>query len=149
MQIELKIPQQIYRLVEKGIWPKSSDEANHQHTKSLVPKDKLKEFAPDEDWIYFYPMPFKKISDTLLDEGNFWNQWGAINQINPELTFIIADFGIGSDTCLILDYRENIDTPSLYRLVRNNRDKDGNYWEKVSNNFGEFCAITELNKLLL
>lgn len=83
-------------------------------------------------------MPFKKISDTLLGEGNFWNQWGAINQITPELTLIIADFGIGSDTCLILDYRENIDTHSLCRLVRNNRDKDGNYWEKVSNDSENF-----------
>jgi hypothetical protein len=138
----LKIPNQIFDLVERGIWPRSTEDSNKQHFKELISLKKLKEFAPDEKTIFFYPPPFIRISDALEKEGyeDYWYKYGAIDQIDPKLSLVISDFGIGSDTCLIIDYRKDINSPLILRLVWS----DKNYWVKVADSFEEFCIISGL-----
>ena len=135
-QSDLIVPKQLLELIEKGIWPRTIDEANKQHIKTIIPLTKLKEFAPDEDGIYFYTFPFTRISDALMKQYDYWINYGAIDQIDPNLALIIADFGLGSDTLLILDYRENINSPTLYRLK----------WGKV-NHWVTFCKIVGFDML--
>ena len=45
----------------------------------------------------------------------FWAQFGASKKISPELTIIIADFGLGSDTVAAFDYRADRDNPAVIR----------------------------------
>ena len=55
----------------------------------------------------------------------------AIHEIDPDLTLIIGDFGLGSDAPLALDYRTGI-TPSVIRL-RHICDKE--IWDKMTSSW--------------
>lgn len=132
-------------LVELRMWPGTTDEANKQHINTIIPLANLKEFAPDENSIFFYPPPFTRISNALSNEYEYWKKNGALDQIDPNLALIIADFGMGSDTVLTLDYRENITIPTVCRLKWDN--ENGNRWLKVADNFATFCRMAGLDNL--
>ena len=54
--------------------------------------------------------------------------------IAPELTMLIADFGLGSDQPIALDYRRGLSQPEVWMLVWDRK----NYWTKISSTFENF-----------
>lgn len=54
--------------------------------------------------------------------------------IAPELTMLIADFGLGSDQPIALDYRRDLSQPEVWMLVWDRN----NYWTKISSTFENF-----------
>ncbi|HEX8464863.1 MAG TPA: hypothetical protein VF627_09630 [Abditibacterium sp.] len=55
-----------------------------------------------------------------------------------ELTLIIADFGLGSDAPVALDYSQNRDEPRVTTLKW---DKAGNHWVQLAPNFDRFLKM--------
>lgn len=49
-------------------------------------------------------------------ELDFWRMHGDLENINPELAIEIGDFGIGTDTSIVLDYRNDRRAPAVLRL---------------------------------
>lgn len=139
---ELRVPKMLLEFVDMDIWPSTPEKANKQHIISIISIDKLKEFAPDENNIFFYPIPFYTINDLYTKEPEFWELYGAIHKINPNLSLVIGDFGLGSETILILNFSENINNPSVYRL-KWNKGID-NSWIKVADNFDVFSEMIGL-----
>jgi hypothetical protein len=39
-------------------------------------------------------------------KSNFWSRFGALEQISPELSVDLGFFGLGSDSPIVLDYRQ-------------------------------------------
>lgn len=73
----------------------------------------------------------------------FWERDGALDQIEPEHALIIADFGIGADSVVILDYsRDPVDPPVL--RLRWHVPGGGNAWVIGARNFDEFATILGL-----
>lgn len=105
-----------------------------------IDKDTLHKFAPDEGEIYFYSPPFITVEEELKTNSSYWIEHGAIEDIDPKLSLLIGDFGFGSDTCLILDYRENLNNPKVLRLVWS----DKNHWKEVTRTFDEFIDLIGL-----
>ena len=59
-------------------------------------------------------------------------EYGALQEISPELSVEIAAFEIGSDSAVVLDYRGGSDNPAVLRLK----------WQKPKANTWDLCAQT-------
>jgi hypothetical protein len=115
----LPLPKRLVELIDSGRWPRTPDDERHQNVRSLVPKERIQSFAPGEDRIYFVRPPFATVATRMSHGDRFWSRFGALEQITPELAIFLGDFGIGSDSPILLDYRRDITTPAVIRLKLN------------------------------
>jgi hypothetical protein len=72
--------------------------------------------------------------------GIFWEKFAAIDQITPERALIIGDFGMGSDSPIVLDFRENEADPPVLRLRWGSRG-EGSVWVQGATNFDSFAKL--------
>src|SRR4051812_5013724 len=109
----LKLPPLLERLIEVGKWPRNEDEARPQNLRPLVTIEKIRQIANEESGLYLYPPPFhterehSKSNPFLLDPMN------APSEIDFDLAIPIGDFGLGTDTAIILDYRTDRENPRV------------------------------------
>ncbi len=135
----LPLPQALSNLIESGFWPTTEADSLAQNLKSLVPRDRIKAFAPEEDSIYFYQPPFATVSLCKKHGEQFWD-WpmSAAHEIDADKTILIGDFGLGSDAPIALDYRRNTNSPSVIRLKWS---QEGNNWVEVAATFEDFIKL--------
>jgi len=122
----LQLPKRLIALIDSGLWPRNEAEANRQNLKSLVPKERIRLFAPEEEWIYLVWPPFHTVAEKLRDaerrrDGKewFWSTFAAPEGILPDLSVFIGDFGLGSEAPILLDYQEDRSNPAVIRLKVN------------------------------
>jgi hypothetical protein len=138
----LPLPTRLRQIIETGRWPKTHDEEIHQNIRSLVPKERIQSFAPEQDRIYLFRPPFRTIAQRMSGaEGAFWSRWGALGEIAPDLALDIADFGLGADSAIVLDYRQ--ENPPVIRLVW--RKPEPNEWVRCADSFDEFADLLGLD----
>jgi len=138
----LPLPTRLRQIIETGRWPKTHDEKIHQNIRSLVPKERIQSFAPEQDRIYLFRPPFRTIAQRMSGaEGAFWSRWGALGEIAPDLALDIADFGLGADSAIVLDYRQ--ENPPVIRLVW--RKPEPNEWVRCADSFDEFADLLGLD----
>ena len=138
----LPLPTRLRHIIETGRWPKTHDEEIHQNIRSLVPKERIQSFAPEQDRIYLFRPPFRTIAQRMSGaEGAFWSRWGALGEIAPDLALDIADFGLGTDSAIVLDYR--LQNPPVIRLVW--RKPEPNEWVRCADSFDEFADLLGLD----
>jgi hypothetical protein len=139
MNSSLAIPQEIAQLVNQGIWPRDHASSLKQNLKSIIPADVIRKFAPEENSLYLYPPPFHTAQDEIDNQkDSFWlDPRSAIHEIDPGLSVIIGDFGLGSDAAIILDYRDSLSEPRVMRLCW---AESGNHWIECAKTFSEFAA---------
>jgi hypothetical protein len=140
----LPLPQELLVLLESGRWPRSSDEAHKQNACPLVPRERVRAMAPGERGIYLYPPPFHTIARGLRQANDsFYRQFGALEQLDPELAIEIGDFGMGADAPILLDYQKNSAQPQVLRL-RWPGNGHPNYWETMCPDFRSFIEALGL-----
>jgi hypothetical protein len=139
MATTLPIPKELTSLIENGFWPRDADEARRQNLRSLIPESSVRRFAPEESKIYFLEPPFHCVRDFIEGaERSFWSDpRTAIHEIDPDLTLLIGDFGLGSDAPIALDYRQRLDQP---RVIRLRWASEGNHWVEIAPTFAEFAV---------
>jgi hypothetical protein len=136
----MKVPDEILELIREGIWPDNKDTELNQNLSSVIPPERIKVFAPEEDRLYLYAPPFHTAQfevDNIQD--SFWlHPMAAAHEIDLNRSLIIGDFGLGSDTAIILDYRSDMDQPRVLRLKW---AKEGNHWVECAKTFSEFASF--------
>jgi hypothetical protein len=138
MYTPLQVPRELMALIESGFWPRNHDEARNQNLRCLLSESSIRAFAPEEYRIFFLPPPFYTVSQVLPGEQHFWSDPStATHEIDPDLTLLIGDFGLGSDAPLALDYRWSKTEP---RVIRLRWAKDGNHWVEVAATFAHFTS---------
>jgi len=75
--------------------------------------------------------------------GKFWPRFGALEEISPELSVEIGDFGIGSDSPILLDYWQDRSKPTVIRLHW--RKPQPNVWVRCAGNVDEFADMLALD----
>ena len=139
MNANLPIPKELEALIAQGFWPGNKDASRAQNLKPIIQSSVISRFAPGEPTIFLYPPPFHTV-EAEIDGGNpaFWEEFGAISEIDPAKTLIIGDFGLGSDTAIALEYGRNDLEPKVIRLVWG---PEGNHWLEVAPSFREFAEM--------
>jgi hypothetical protein len=64
-------------------------------------------------------------------------------EIDFDLALDIGDFGLGSDAPILLDYRENSETPRVIRLRWSYKGR-ANHWVMMAPDFESFVSELEL-----
>jgi hypothetical protein len=113
----LLIPERLVAAVAAGRWPRTAEEASRQNSRCLVPEERIRSVAPEESKIYLYAPPFHTVANILSGLGaDFYRKFGAVDQLVPEVAVEIADFGLGADSPILLDYRASTIRPCVIRL---------------------------------
>jgi hypothetical protein len=135
-----KIPPDLCDLIEKGNWPSTIEEQNKQNLKPILGKSEAKKVSPDDTEIILMAPPFHTIADELKD-GNDWWEWGLKNvgEIEYEKAVIIADFGAGSDSPIILYYSDKEEPKVMYLKWEGNGDDIKHTWVSTHGSFKEFA----------
>jgi hypothetical protein len=154
----LPLPKRLLTLIDSGLWPRTPDEAMHQNVRSLVYKERVQVFAPEQDRMYLLSPPFSTVARRITQGDKFWAKFGALEQISPELSVFIGDFGLGSDSPILLDYRQEVPTPAVVRLELNpilgeimpNGRKNllgwANVWLRCADTFDAFADMLGLEQ---
>lgn len=144
---EFPLPAGLTRLLTAGIWPSTNGPSMMaQHIRPIVAPGRVRRFAAEETLICLQPPPFptiaREVSAAGPGAGQFWRQFGALHQIIPAKAVIIADFGIGSDAPVILDYAADTTNPPVLRL-RWGPDRNTE-WVLGARDFDEFADMLGL-----
>jgi hypothetical protein len=144
----LPVPRRLVTLIESGLWPRTQAEAQRQNIYSLVPAERIHLFAPEEDKIYLMAPPFHTVMTRRQSQGKgkFWDNFAAPEGISPELSVDIADFGLGSDSPILLDYREDSSSPAVIRLHWRKAEHLPNIWVRCADSFDHFADMLGLDR---
>ena len=139
---EFALPKGLTRLIASKVWPSASGPSmTAQQLHPLVAPKNVTRFADDESLICLQPPPFYTVAHYRDGggSGDFWQKFGALDQIVPDLALVIGDFGLGSDSVVVLDYARDSANPPVLRL---RWGKDGrNEWVQGAKDFDEFAGM--------
>ena len=135
----LLIPVLLTTMLAESRWPRDTTEANRQHTRSFVAEDRIRRFRK----IYLYSPPFHTVAKIIAGEDRFYANHGALHELHPELAVEIGDFGLGSDSPILLDYRADPDVPRVLHLEWSG-DGGPNYWVVMASDFAGFVEMLGL-----
>ena len=141
-----EIPVGLTTLVESGVWP--NETPNMQELKPLLEKKAAQTLSPDDDRIVLMTTPFHTIADEVRGGNKFWTS-GVTNvgEIDYEDAVIIADFGLGSDSPVILYYGKS-DCPTVMYLRWSGNGEDIRHdWVETHSTFDDFAKAVGLDQL--
>jgi hypothetical protein len=139
----LQLPLTLQQLLAAGRWPRNHEEAKNQDLKPLVSVECIKRLAPEEHSLYLFPPPFATVAEHAVDNKFWLDKESAPSEIEFELALYIGDFGLGSDSSILLDYRADRVEPRVLRLRWSNKGQD-NHWIEAAPNFEAFARILGL-----
>jgi hypothetical protein len=139
----MKIPAALLALVENGNWP-----AEPPGYVRRIPLATVRRLVDDENEIYLCAPPFRTIAE-LRSQGTaeFWDEMAALHEIDASKAILIAEFEIGSDSMIVLDYRENPSDPQVLRLKWAEPFPAGNRWEILAPDFAHFAEALGLKQI--
>ena len=142
---DLLLPKRLVALIDVGAWPHTAEQARRLNGNCNVPKERIHLFAPEEDCLYLAVPPFHTIAQQVRNaKSNFWSRFGALEQISPDLSVDIGFFGLGSDSAIVLDYRQGGSNPPVLRLKW--QKPEPNVWVRCADSFDEFADMLALEE---
>lgn len=153
-QMQLTPPDELFRLVEAGLWP-SAGQANQQNLKRRIAAADVSRLMPGETAICLYPGPWETFaaSHERMRAKKETYGWffevveNSLDQIDPWQTLFVADFGPGSDSAILLDYRDNPVDPAVIGMGWSRDENEGEravHWAPMSASFSEFVRDLKL-----
>ena len=142
------LPPGLTRLIADGVWPtRAGPSMTEQQFRPCIPADRVRRFAADEACICLQPPLFPTLAEVVAagGAGDFWGRFGALDRIDPARAVLIADFGIGADAVVVLDYTRDPANPQVLRLRWAKRGV-GNSWVQGARDFDEFAAMLGLGQ---
>ena len=110
-------PPLLARLMSRGLWPSTSEAQSRQNIEPLVAPEVVGRFAAGEAQLFLYREPFLSVAAHLSNGDTFWtSQCAAPADLDHKLAIPIGDFGLGSDSPIVLDYRQGSPAPRVMRL---------------------------------
>lgn len=135
----LEPPALLGALLESGRWPTTVRQGNSQHL-ALVPlTDEGRSRAPEESGVHLV-LYLTTVAQRATNP--FWTDPMADPAgIDPELSVVLGDFGLGTDAPIVLDYRS--DPARVLRLDWPLRGQP-NRWVALAASFDEFIGLLDL-----
>ncbi|MGB0562837.1 MAG: hypothetical protein ACPGVO_13690, partial [Spirulinaceae cyanobacterium] len=138
---DLKIPSRLIELINDGVCPSTYSDIKKQNLEPLFSEEQVKNINPEMSTIFFESPPFISMErlKTINENEEFW-PYENVESINLSRALLIGDFGIGSESVLILYYEEYRNEPSVWMLVwyLESGSTLNCRWTKVTDSFVEF-----------
>jgi hypothetical protein len=131
---DLPLPRELLELIDAGRWQCPQD----QSKVNLVFPDRVElklysiEYMPIENkhWLNETKPMFVGVPDSEIPPGD----------IDPHLSILIGDLGLGSDQPIALDYRLSLDCPRVLTLQWS-CDETPNRWVEIAPNVRVFSEL--------
>ena len=130
----LLLPDLLVSMIASGRCPSAAASISQQNLESLIPCDRNRKLRR----ICLYPPPFRTLTNATNDA--FYRSHGVIWQLRPELAIEIADFGIGSDSPILLHYGKSKTEPIVINLQWHDGD-NANTWVVLAESFSAFVDL--------
>lgn len=148
MPHELILPKRLTRLIEDGHWRVVDPAKCFEGEQAKLPRRLVDSVFPGENLFNCCSPPFSTAeSDASVVESIYEAVTGQSlaksNQIDWAKTLLIADFEIGSESSVILDYTEDLGDPSVKWF-----DWGAPGWVTACKNFDELADRLELDQLI-
>ncbi|MEL6853013.1 MAG: hypothetical protein AAFP92_31170, partial [Bacteroidota bacterium] len=121
--------------------PSDQEAARKQRLQPILSAAQIKAVFAGEKVLEFRPLPFSTITEEIPRATSFWQEFGALEEIQADQCLIIADFEIGSDSMVILDYADDFQRPLVKWLKWTAKET---HWVVVAPDFGEFMRLLGL-----
>ncbi len=135
------LPEKLILLIDSGFWPVTAKEVEAQNEFPLIDEHVVHHAIPDEYRLYLIQPPFKSVEELCAFEDDIWREFSVESEFDLSKLIVIADFGLGSDSILVLDYQHSTE-PALVRLAYSHfKDVQENKATAVAPSFGAFCEV--------
>jgi hypothetical protein len=135
------IPALLERLIEEKKWSTAGSPPIDLGVEAAL------RISPRELQLVLMPPPFHTIADEVREGNNFWNQLTNVGEIDYSRAVIIADFGLGSDSPIILYYGHDPEPDVMY--LEWPYQSDGRHeWVLSYDSFDELAIDLDLEQLL-
>lgn len=134
---KLPIPVLLSNLIASGVWtPPGSRDGEWR----ALGKAAARKLSPDDDQLVLVPPPFLTIADNVA-EGNSWWMTDLTNvgEIDYYKALIIADFGMGSDSPIVLYYKSPVNPVVMYLQWTWKNQRSIHRWKQTHSSFLEFA----------
>lgn len=140
----LRLPDNLTHLIATGVWP--TETPNMQELHPLLGKHAAQVLSPDDDRIVLMVPPFHTIAVEVKGGNDFWtNDLTNVGEIDYEKALIIADFGLGSDSPIILYYRNTASPSVMYLRWSCDGENIQHEWIETHSTFDDFAKAVGLN----
>ena len=135
-------PALLETLVLQGRWPGTDEEVRRQNLEGWVAGSRVTALASEETRIYFCRPPFATVQEEVDAGDTFYvRKMAAPEGLDPRRALIVGDFGLGSDSPIVLDYRDGLPPPRVMRLRWPEGGRgENNEWVQMAASFAEFVA---------
>jgi hypothetical protein len=145
----LRIPEALCELVEARVWPGYDtpwQEMNRRCFYGDLGAEAAHALSADDDRIVLMKPPFHTIADEVSGGNDFWTRdLTNVGEIEYGKAVIIADFGLGSDSPIILYYQYGLPPAVMYlRWISLGRGVHHHHWVKTHDTFSEFARAVGL-----
>ncbi len=141
-----ELPKSLINLIQLGIWPSSKKDAHKQNLKPILGKDAACKLSKDNDRIYLEGPPFITIEEEAISNRFWYDELTNVGEIDYKKAVIIGDFGIGSDSAIIL-YYGNTHKPSIMYLKWSFKANNIHHsWVETHSCFDDFAIEVGLIK---
>lgn len=142
----LPLPTLLTEMVNSGVWPTGNP--NLQEFKPILGKEAAQKLSSRDDLIVLMPPPFHTIGDEVRGGNRFW-ETGVTNpkQIDYDKALIIADFGMGSDSPIVLYYNDDEPPRVMYLRWIGNGHEIRHEWVETHPTFHEFALAVGLSRM--
>jgi hypothetical protein len=142
-----RIPDLLNKLISEGVWPNekwSTAQFHRQEIDPIIGKEGTQKVSPDNDKIILMPSPFHTIADEVNPSNLFWVHLTNYGEIDYSKAVIIADFGLGSDSPIILYYDDSESAKVMYLKWSFSGSGIQHSWVCTHSSFEEFANDTGL-----
>lgn len=111
---QLKIPDGLCKLIQQNVWPTTIGYWQ-QECNPILGKEAARKLSQEEDKIILMTPPFHTIADEITHGNNWWiDGLTNVGEIDYDKAIIIADFGAGTDSPIILYYHPETTPVIMY-----------------------------------
>ena len=140
------LPSLLTEMIASGVWPTGNP--NLQELKPILGADAAHMISSQDDRIVLMPPPFHTIADEVRGGNHFW-ETGVTNpnQIDYDKALIIADFGMGSDSPIVLYYERKDSARVMYLRWIGNGQNIRHEWVETHRTFDDFAVAVGLSRM--
>ena len=103
-------------------------------------KEAAHKVSPEDDRIYLFRPPFYTVDENAKSNPNFWlKSLTNVGEIDYERSVEIADFGLGSDSSIILNYEVSMEPRVMYLKWSFENGIESNSWVCTHETFEHFA----------
>lgn len=134
--MKIHFPERLQQLLADGVWATAGADVDQR-----IPADLARQWAPDSPGIHLAAVP-SLLADDIVAVPELEELWN-LTDVDPNKCVVIADFGLGSDNPIILDF------DSKPAAVRTQQWQDGDAtrptWVTIAPTFDAFADMLGLD----